>query len=71
MRSIIIHGRWKDDPKIEAVMADTEAIVRTVFRRLLENPEMLRTFLSKHRNEFLEDWVFSRNTDRPPYPPVP
>ncbi len=71
MRSIIMHGRWKDDPKIEAVMADTEAIVRTVFRRLLENPEMLRTFLSKHRNEFLEDWVFSRNTDPPPYPPVP
>jgi len=71
MRSIIIHGRWKDDPKIEAVMADTEAIVRTVFRRLLENAEMLRTLISKHRNEFLEDWVFSRNTDSPPYPPVP
>ena len=68
MRSTIIHGRWKDDPKIETVMADTEVIVRTVFRRLLDDPEMLRTFVSKDRNEFLEDWVFSRNTAPPPYP---
>jgi len=68
MRSKIIHGRWKGDPAIDAVMADTEAIFRTVFRRLLENPEMLRTFLSKDRDKFLEDWVFSRYTDPPPYP---
>lgn len=45
---------WKDDPKIEAVMADTEGIVRTAFRRLLDDAEMLRTFISKDRNEFLE-----------------
>lgn len=68
MRSTIIRGRWKDDPKIDVVMADTEAIFRTVFRRLLENPEMLRTFLSKDRDKFLEEWVFSRHTDPPPYP---
>ena len=55
MRSKIIHGRWQRDPHIDAVMADTEGIVRTVFRRLLENPEMLRTFISKSRNQFLED----------------
>jgi hypothetical protein len=67
MRSTIIHGRWKDDSKIDAVMADTEGIVRTVFRRLLDDAEMLRTFISKDRNEFLEDWVFSRSTDPPPY----
>jgi hypothetical protein len=71
MRSTIIHGRWKDDPKINTVMADTEAIFRTVLRRLLENPEMLRTFLSKHRDSLLEEWVFSRHTDPPPYPPNP
>ena len=70
MRSIIIHGRWQNDPKIDDVMADTEGIVRTVFRRLLENPEMLGTFISKKRNEFLEEWVFSRSTDPPPFPPV-
>jgi len=69
MRSTIIHGRWKDDPKIDDVMYDSEAIVRTVFRDLLADPEMLRTFLSKHRDKFLEDWVFSRSTDPPPYPP--
>ncbi|MFB3777581.1 MAG: hypothetical protein ACE141_08210 [Bryobacteraceae bacterium] len=68
MRSTIIHGRWKDAPEIVAVMADTEGIVRTVFRRLLDDKEMLRTFISRHRNEFLEDWVFSRSTDTPPYP---
>lgn len=70
MRSTIIHGRWKDDPKIDVVMADTEGIVRTVFRRLLDDPEMLRTFLSKERDKFLEDWVFSRSTEPPPYPPA-
>jgi hypothetical protein len=70
MRSTIIHGGWKDDPKIDAVMAVTEGIFRRVFLRLLENPEMLRTFLSKDRDKFLEEWVFSRYTDPPPYPAV-
>jgi hypothetical protein len=49
-------------------MADTESIVRTVFRRLMDEPEMLRTFISNRRNEFLEDWVFSRSTAPPLYP---
>src|ERR1039458_10151466 len=31
-RSRIIHGRWEDDPKIDELMADTEAIVRTAMR---------------------------------------
>jgi len=31
---------------------------------------MLRTFLSKDRDKFLEDWVFSRSTEPPPYPPT-
>ena len=68
MRSTIIHGRWKNDPKIDEVMYDTEAIVRTALRRLMDDPQMVKTFVSKHRNEFLEDWVFSRSTDPPPYP---
>jgi hypothetical protein len=67
-RSKIVHGRWDNDPKIDAVMADTEAIARTVLRDLLTNPDMLKTFLSKHRDAFLEDWIFSRSTDPPPYP---
>jgi hypothetical protein len=59
MRSTIIHGRWKNDPKIDDVMADTEAIIRTAFRHLLENPQLLTTFISKERDQFLEDFVFS------------
>ena len=67
-RSTIIHGRWKNDPHLDEVMADSEAIVRTAFRRLLEEPGMLGVFISGKRNEFLEDWVFSRSTDAPPFP---
>lgn len=67
-RSKIIHGRWENDPKIEVVMADTEAIVRTTFRRLLGDPLILMTFISKKRDTFLEDWVFSRSTDPPAFP---
>jgi hypothetical protein len=69
-RSKIVHGRWDNDPKIDAVMYDTEAIVRTVLRNLLTKPDMLKTFLSKHRDQSLEDWVFSRSTDPPPPYPV-
>ncbi len=68
MRSTIIHGRWKNDPKIDDGMYDTEAIVRTALRRLMDDPKMVKTFVSKHRNEFLEDWVFSRSTEPPLYP---
>jgi len=67
-RSKIIHGRWERDPDIDIVMADTEAIVRTALRHLLDSPDMLRTFISKHRDDFLDDWVFSRSTDPPPFP---
>ena len=66
-RSKIIHGRWKDDPKIDIVMADTEAIVRTALRRVVEDPEVLNTFVSKQRDKFLEDFVFSRFSDPPPW----
>jgi hypothetical protein len=68
MRSKIVHGRWKDDPKIGDVMAVTESIARTVVRRMMEKPEMVQVFISKERDQFLEDWVFSRSTDPPPYP---
>lgn len=49
-------------------MADTEDIVRQVVYLLVADPEMLRTFLSKRRDDFLDDWVFSRSTDPPPFP---
>jgi hypothetical protein len=66
-RSKIIHGRWKHDAQLEAVMADTEAIARTSLRTLLGHPDLLATFISKQRDEFLEGWVFSRNTHTPPH----
>ncbi len=68
MRSTIMHGRWKEDPKIDDVMADTEAIIRTALRDLFADPELVKTFISKQRDKFLEEWVFSRKTDPPPYP---
>ena len=67
-RSKIVHGRWKHDPKITDAMADTEALVRAAFRKLLADPQMLKVFISKKRDAFLEDWVFSRSTDTPPFP---
>ena len=67
LRSRIAHGRWEYDPSMDASMADTEAIVRACSRRLLTEPEMLKTFMSKKRDQFLEDWVFSRSTDPPPF----
>jgi hypothetical protein len=69
-RSKIIHGRWEHDPDIDLVMADSEVIVRTVFRNLFNDCEMLRTFLSKQRNKFLEEWVASGKTEPPLYPPA-
>jgi hypothetical protein len=68
MRSNIVHGRRSSHHEIDNCMADTEAIIRTAFRHLLDEPDLLKTFISKHRDKFLEDWVFSRFTDPPPYP---
>lgn len=68
MRSKIVHGLWEYDPSIDITMADTEMIVRASCLRLLNDPEMLKTFMSKKRDQFLEDWVFSRFSDPPPYP---
>lgn len=67
-RSEIVHGRWEEGPELETVMADTEAIVRTVMRHLLEKPGMLETFISDRRDGFLEAWVLSKSIDPPPYP---
>jgi|SRR5665213_121201 len=68
MRSKIVHGLWEYDPSIDATMADTEMIVRASCLRVLTDPEMLKTFMSKKRDQFLEDWVFSRTIDPPPFP---
>jgi hypothetical protein len=67
IRSKIVHGRWKSEPDIDEGMAQTEAILRTAFRHLIDSPELLRTFVSKKRDKYLEDWVFSRATEPPPF----
>ena len=71
MRSKIVHGRWKDDPKIEAVMADTEAIARTALRHIIENPNMLTIFMGKDRDGFLEDLVLSHPLNSPRLTQIP
>lgn len=59
-RSEIVHGRWEEGPEIDHVMADTEAIVRTVVRHILEKPGMLAIFISERRDGFLDQWVRSK-----------
>jgi hypothetical protein len=68
MRSKIVHGRWKYDPSIDLTMIDTETIARSVCTRLLGDRQMLDAFVSKKRDAFLEEWVFSRSTEPPPFP---
>jgi len=62
VRSKIVHGRWKYSPDIDQTMEDTEAIIRTAFRHVIEKPDLLPIFVSKKRDEYLADLVFSRTT---------
>jgi hypothetical protein len=66
MRSKIVHGRLGDWPEVEAQMADTEAIVRTAIRYVLEKPGMLHALISPKRDEFLDQWVNSEAFTTPP-----
>jgi len=66
MRSKIAHGRWEGDPKMAEIMRATENIARTVFLYLLCHPNLMAVFQAKKRDEFLEDWVFSRQIEPPP-----
>lgn len=67
MRSEIVHGRWEEGPEIELLMADTEAIVRTVVRHTADKPGMLDVFGSPQRDDFLEAWVRSGSFTPPPF----
>ena len=53
MRSTIVHGRWKNDPRLEDVMYDTEAIWRTGLRLLMDRPDVLAKFVGADRNQYL------------------
>jgi hypothetical protein len=64
-RSNIIHGMWDEDPAMERQLADTEGIVRTVIRHILEKPGMLDVFISPKRIGFLKAWVQSKSFSPP------
>jgi hypothetical protein len=67
-RSEIVHGRWEEGPEIDDRMGETEGIVRTVVRHIMDRPGMLGAFLSPRRDDFLEAWVQSRAFTPPPFP---
>jgi hypothetical protein len=68
-RSEIVHGRWEDSQDFHDIqMYTTEAIVRTVIRKIADTPGMLAAFLSPKRDDFLEAWVISKAFSPPPYP---
>ena len=53
-RSEIVHGRWEEGPELDDRMADTEAIVRTAVRYIMEKPGILEVFVSDQRDSWLE-----------------
>ena len=67
-RSEIVHGRWEEGPEIDIAMGTTEGIVRSVMRRIIQNPEMLAAFISPKRDDFLEQWTVSKSFTPPPFP---
>jgi hypothetical protein len=67
-RSQIVHGRWEEGPEIDDRMGDTEAIVRTVVRHIMDKPGMLGAFLSVKRDDWLQAWVDSKAFTPPPSP---
>lgn len=57
-RSKIVHGRWKEDRNSEQHMAEAESVVRRSLVRILEDPELTKTFSERRRESFLDDLVF-------------
>lgn len=68
MRSKILHGRFNSDRDMGSATAQSEELVRKVISVIFRDSQMTAVFQSKKRDAFLQDWVFSRITDTPPYP---
>ena len=66
MRCKIVHGRWDNDPALDSVMYDTEAIIRTAFRVIADDPKLLPRFASPQRDRFLSKLVHKRAKTMPP-----
>jgi hypothetical protein len=60
--TVKLFSRWKHSPEIDTMLENTEAIVRTAFRHVISKPGVLPKFISKKRDEFLADLVFSQTT---------
>lgn len=59
-RSKIVHGRWNNDPEIDDIIRDTENVIRQALNKILDEPRLLNIFVSKGRDEFLDNLVFLR-----------
>jgi hypothetical protein len=66
MRCKIVHGRWDNDAALDTVMYETEAIVRTAFRVIADDPKLLQCFASPDRDAFLNELVEKRAKKMPP-----
>jgi hypothetical protein len=66
MRCKIVHGRWDNDPTLESVMYETEAIIRTAFRVIAADPKLILRFASPNRDPYLSKLVNKRSNSMPP-----
>lgn len=71
MRCKIVHGRWDSDPGLDGVMYETEAIIRTAFRVIADDPKFLMSFASPQRDQFLSNLVHKRAKMMPPLVEAP
>jgi len=71
MRCKIVHGRWDNDPALDDVMYETEAIIRTAFRVIATDQKLLTRFASPQRDPFLSKLVHKRAKTMPPLIEVP
>lgn len=61
-RSRLVHGMRLSKPKdtdFEALMYDTEGLVRESLNRILRHPKLIQIFSGKGRERYLDDSVFS------------
>jgi hypothetical protein len=59
-RSKVVHGRIKNISSKDAdtYLYDSETIVRKCLKKILEEQQLINTFISKNRESYLEDLVF-------------
>jgi hypothetical protein len=58
-RSKIVHGQWKEDPNATKRMAEAESLFRHAFARILSDQQLVSTFTSKQREQFLDSLAFN------------